>query len=200
MATKENAVVKIKPIYAADGVTAEGATITVGERTETVSFGDLSPEIVAWATYFGLQTKIRNGAAIGRNAETGQPASEEEKADGVFGQLEQLLSGEWRASKGESGGAGPRGGGMLYEAFKRLFPNDDKTASPAAFADFLKAFGAKQFPNEDEETQLANAKKVLGAQSKVKPILDAIKAERAAQRASKATKSAPEVDVEEMFS
>ncbi len=174
---KETAVVKIDAIEVAGVVT--GLTVAVADKVERVMFADLDPGMLAYATFFGLKTKFGNGAAIARDKVTGKPASDEEKAAGVFGQVELVRAGDWRATKGDSG---PKGG-LLFEAFKRAYPKAKGAQGVGEFAAMLgRMLLAAQAQSPNEELDEGDVRKSLRKDAKVAEAYVAIQAERAMRK------------------
>ena len=136
-------------------------------KTLIVSAADLSESILAHATVHGLKQKLVDAAAVSRNPDTGRPASIDDKYAYVREVYERITNptGTWNKVRGDGTGASGAGG-LLLRALGRLYP--------AKTTEELRAYLAPMTP----EQQAA-----LRANKKVKPVIDAIKAEDAERRA-----------------
>ena len=141
-------------------------TFANGATLET-TIGSLTSDMRAHATIHGLKQKLVDAAAVSRNPDTGRPASIEDKYQYVREVFDRITSptGTWNKVRGD--GTGTSGaGGLLLRALGRLYP--------AKTTEELRAYLAPMTP----EQQAA-----LRANKKVKPVIDAIKAEDAERRA-----------------
>lgn len=128
---------------------------------------DLSEGILAYATIHGLKQKLVDAAAVSRNPDTGRPASIDDKFAYVREVYDRITqpNGTWNKVRGD--GTGSSGaGGLLFRALTRLYPG--KTAEE------LRAYLAPM---------TAEQQAALRGNKKVKPVIDAIKAEDAERRA-----------------
>lgn len=133
-------------------------------KTLQVRLSDLSPEILEQAALHGLKQKLVDAAAISRDPDTGRSATIEDK----FAAVEQVflrLTREhaWNAVVRDGSGGGS--GGLLRAALVRLF---DGRQTPEQIDAFLAG-------KTDAE------KAALRATAKIAPIVETIKAERAAK-------------------
>lgn len=87
-----------------------------GKRIE-VRPSQLVASVQEQALFHGLKQKLVDAAAIGRNPETGRPASVEDKYQAVKTVYDRLLAGAWNATR-EGGGAT---GGLLLQALMRMY-------------------------------------------------------------------------------
>lgn len=143
-----------------------GLTLTIasadGERIH-LDANSLTREIFEAATMHGLKQKLVDAAAISRNPETGRSATTADKMAAIREVYERLLAGEW--NKRREGGTGANGG-LLFSALCRFYAGSRTEAEVRAFIEGL-----------DEKAQAA-----MRAHAKVAPIIETIKAERAAKR------------------
>lgn len=147
----------------ADNIGELVLTFANGE-TLRLRTNDLAFEIVMQATMHGLKQKLVDAAAISRNPDTGRSATVDDKFAAVKEVYDRLLAGEW--NKRREGGAGSGAGGLLFAALVRLYAGR-KTD------DEIRAFLA----GKSDAEQAA-----LRASSRVAPIIQAIKDERAAKK------------------
>ena len=155
-----------------------GLTLTIasadGERIH-LDANQLTREIFEAATMHGLKQKLVDAAAISRNPDTGRSATTADKMAAIREVYERLLAGEWNKRREGSGGAA---GGLLFSALCRLYAGSKTDAEVRAFIEAM-----------DDKQQAA-----MRAHAKVAPIIEAIKAERAAKRPEVAS-----VDVDAML-
>lgn len=104
----------------------------------TITMGQLSADIRAYAAVHGLKQKLVDAAAISRNPDTGRSASVEDKAAAVREVAQRLLAGEWNKRRADGEGTGT--GGLLFRALMRL--------QPAAGAEKVKEFLAARSKTE----------------------------------------------------
>lgn len=132
--------------------------------TLLVKVEKLPANIIAQAIVHGLKQKLVDAAAISRNPETGRSATVDDKFLAVREVYDRLHSGEWnkRRESGEGGGTG----GLLFAALVRLYAGRKSD-------DEIRAFLAGKTDKEQA---------ALRASSRVAPIIQAIKDERAAKR------------------
>lgn len=121
----------------------------------------LGPDIREQAMFHGLKQKLVDAAAISRDPETGRSATVEDKYRAVATVYERLLAGQWNATRGEGNGTGS--GGLLFAALMRLYP--------AKGADALREYLGGLTPAQQA---------ALRKNPKVAPVIEEIKAERAA--------------------
>lgn len=136
-----------------------------GEQVE-VNTTTLTPEMMAQAMLHGLKQKFVDAAAIPCNPDTGKSATPDDKWEAVNVVIERVLRGEWNAARGEGCGSG---NGLLFRALVRLYPT--KTAND------LRAYLDGKTPKEQA---------ALRANPKVKPIIEALRAEDEARGAKAA--------------
>lgn len=129
-----------------------------------VNATELSDEIRHAALMHGLKQKIVDAAAISRNPETGRSATITDKFDAMSEVATRLYAGEW--NKRRESGEGSGTGGLLFAALVRLYAGR-KTD------DEIRAFLATKTDKEQA---------ALRASSRVAPIIQAIKDERAAKK------------------
>lgn len=138
-------------------------TFAHGE-TLTIRTTQLAPSIIAQAIVHGLKQKLVDAAAISRNPETGRSATVEDKFAAVKEVYDRLLSGQW--NKTREGGAGGGNGGLLFAALVRLYAGRKTDEEIRGF-----------LAGKSDAEQAA-----LRASSRVAPIIQAIKDERAAKK------------------
>lgn len=138
-------------------------TFSHGEKL-TITAGQLSADLRAYALVHGLKQKLVDAAAISRNPDTGRSATIEDKYAAVREVYERLIAGEWnkRREAGEGGGTG----GLLFAALVRLYAGRKTDEEIRAF-----------LAGKSDKEQAA-----LRASSRVAPIIQAIKDERAAKK------------------
>jgi len=135
-------------------------TLTFADGQQlTIAPSELSAEIRQQALLHGLKQKLVDAAAIPCDTTTGKPATIEQKFAAVKAVHDRLLAGEW--NQRAAGGAGGSKG-LLQAALERLYPSKDI----AAWLDRL----------DDKQ------KAALRASAAVAPIIETIKAERAARK------------------
>lgn len=141
-------------------LTADGLVFTsaIGDRF-TVTREGLTPEIWERAAWHGLEQKLRDAAAIGRNPENGRSATTLDKWNAVIAVRDRLLGGQWNAVR-EGGG---NGGGLLESALRRLYP----AKTPEQLREYLAG-------KTDAE------KTALRGNAKIAAIIEQIRAERGA--------------------
>lgn len=83
---------------------------------------DLSDSIRAYGLMHGLKAKLIDAAALSRNTTTGRSASIKEKWEAVCIVMDRLKAGQWNAPRGEGGTSG---GGLLFQALCRVYPDRD---------------------------------------------------------------------------
>ena len=136
---------------------ANGATL---ELTQ----GQLSADMRAYALIHGLKQKLVDAAAISRNPDTGRSATVDDKFAAVKEVYDRLLAGEWNKRRESGEGAGT--GGLLFAALVRLYAG---RKTDTEIREFLAG--------KTDKEQAA-----LRASSRVAPIIQAIKDERAAKK------------------
>lgn len=143
-----------------------GIEITFADGSDPILMTsyNLANEVFWQALAHGLKQKLVDAAAISRNPETGRSATVGDKAKAVHEVYNRLLSGEWnkRRESGEGGGTG----GLLFAALVRLYAGRKSD-------DEIRAFLAGKTDKEQA---------ALRASSRVAPIIQAIKDERAAKK------------------
>lgn len=145
-------------------ITGRVLTITFGNgNVLKVSADDLNADTQRDAMMHGLKQKLIDAAAISRDTETGRAASVEDKERAVRAVAERLLRGEWNAVARSGGGSG----GLLHTALMRLYPNMTDVR--------VKAF----LEGKTEAEKLA-----LRSDPRIARLIDAIRAERVAGKAS----------------
>lgn len=138
----------------------ETATFTFpGHAARTISLGTLSGDMQISLMVHGLKQKVADGAAMSRNPETGRPASDSDKIDRMNAIIDRLIAGQWRAT-GEGGATAT--GGYLLRALCELYP----TRSVEQLREFVAG------KSETEKIKLR-------ASSKIAPIIERLKAEKA---------------------
>ena len=98
-------------------------TITTEAGTITVHVRDLHQSILDAAILHGLKQKIVDAAAISRNQETGRSATVKDKFDAmyeVFLRITDPVEPSW--NKIERSESGASGGGLLFRALARMYP------------------------------------------------------------------------------
>lgn len=131
----------------------------------TIRPSQLSQEIRDAATLHGLKQKLVDAAALSRDPKTGGTASPIDKYSAVQAVYDRLLAGAWNAQRGGDGtGAGAAGGGLLYAALCRHYPQTDPTK--------LREWLAKQAPAQQASLRKNPA---------IAEIIETIKLERAAR-------------------
>lgn len=129
-----------------------------------VNAAELSDEIRHAAMMHGLKQKIVDAAAISRNPETGRSATITDKFDAMSEVATRLYAGEW--NKRREGGEGGGTGGLLFAALVRLYAGRKTDEEIRAF-----------LAGKTDKEQAA-----LRASSRVAPIIQTIKDERAAKK------------------
>lgn len=87
-----------------------------GKRIE-LDASQLAADIVRAAEMHGLKQKLCDAAAISRNADTGKPASVEDKYQAVKAVFDRLIAGEWNTKREGTGGVS-----LLLKALIALYP------------------------------------------------------------------------------
>ena len=128
----------------------------------------LSPKILERLALHGLNAKLLDAAAKCRDKETGASASLDQKYTAMAEVHDALFHGEW--SRRVAGGSGPTG--LLEAALVRLYPGKD-----------IKAWLEKKSAKEQA---------AMRGNTKVRDMIEEIKAERAAKGGG--AKDATEVD------
>ena len=122
--TKKRANSIITTTYDNGGITFH--VTGVGELS--LPFADLSPEVVRRATIHGFIQRVSDAAALSRNADTGKPATPQEK----FAEMEKLVAHyrtgttEWSVKRASSGGES-REGGLTLRALASVQKTDVAT-------------------------------------------------------------------------
>ena len=164
----------------APAISAEinGQTLTIQSADGEIiraNITEMAEGIQAACMMHGLKQKLVDAAAISRNPDTGRSATTADKMAAIREVYERLLAGEWNKRREGSGGAA---GGLLFSALCRLYAGSKTDAEVRAFIEAM-----------DDKQQAA-----MRAHAKVAPIIEAIKAERAAKRPEVAS-----VDVDAML-
>lgn len=126
-----------------------------------IDTANLSPGIMVQAALHGIIQKVSDGAAIGRDPETGKPASPADKQARMQAIANGLEKGEWRR---KATGERATVGGVLFEALCRAYPKRDR--------DQLKEW--LRGKTKAERAGLENS-------TALKPYVDAVRAERVGQ-------------------
>ena len=142
--------------------------ITVdGHEPLTVKVDRLDPGIAAEAAYHGLKQKLIDAAALERD-EHGRPASAADKYNAILAVYERITDRDDPQWNGRAEGDGTSGAGLLVRAVAEATGQ-----SVADVADVVKSW--------DKKTQAA-----MRADPTIKPIIDRMKAEQEAKRATAA--------------
>lgn len=102
----------------------------------TITAGQLSADLRAYAAIHGLKQKLVDAAAISRDPVTGATATIDTKYDAVREVYDRLLAGEWNKRRGDGAGAGE--GGLLYRALCKFY---DGKKSPEVVREWLATKG-----------------------------------------------------------
>lgn len=159
----ERAIIETRILRDDAGVATGVEFDVLGHYPFTVRAADLTDELRAEALCHGIKQKIGDAAAIAKNRETGRSATPADKHAAMAEVVERLHEGEWN-KRGQGDGTGPRG--LLAQALDRLYAGK---LTPEQVDAYLAT--------QDDKAQ-ARARK----DARIAPIIEQIKAERAAKR------------------
>lgn len=87
-------------------------------ETVAITAEQLLGPIYAEAAMHGIKQKVNDAAAMSRNPETGQSATDADKVAAMREVMQRLLSGEWNAKRGD----GESNSSLLLRAILRAYP------------------------------------------------------------------------------
>lgn len=131
--------------------------ITWGDGEVTVVNRDQLTAVADACMWHGFKQKCVDGAAIGRNPDTGRSATIGDKREAVLAIIARAEAGEWFARREGGGGATT----LLLAALVRVYP----TKTPDALRAYVAGLDA-------------DGKRALERNPRVAPVIEAIRTER----------------------